>query len=174
MDVAGFRSLILDPKLALLFDYWQRLRGERQMPDWAEIRPEEFAAALPHSWVWQTDEQGEFKLRIIGEAVMQMMELNLRGKGPYDLYPPDQARALTERLARIMAEPCCNFAIGNVYSGGELVGTGQRLGLPYFDRRAGRRGVIGGAVMDKRVRGNVEDTTSIYSLTAKEHYLPLP
>lgn len=157
-----------------MFDYWHRLRGARQMPDWAEIRPEEFAAALPHTWVWQTDDTGALKLRIIGEAVMQMMELNLRGKGPYDLYAADQAKLLTERLTRIMAEPCCNFAVGNVFSDGALIGVGQRVGMPYFDRRTGRRGVIGSSVMDTRSKGHRDESTAIYSLTAaQEHYLPL-
>jgi hypothetical protein len=173
MDVPEFRSLILDERLRVLFDYWQHLRGARPMPDWSEIRPEELAAVLPHTWVWQLDAHGDLRLRIIGEAVMQIMELNLKGKGPFDLYAPEQALPIVERLNRVMAEPSCSFALGEVYSGGQLVGVGQRLGLPYFDRRADRRGVIGASILDKRIKTNSDGGTAIYSLTGNERYLSL-
>jgi PAS domain len=173
MDVTEFRSLILDERLRVLFDYWQRIRSGRQMPDWAEIRPEEFAAALPHTWVWQLDALGDLRLRIIGESVMQIMELNLKGKGPFDLYAPEQAEPIVERLTRVMNEPSCSFALGEVYSGGQLIGVGQRLGLPYFDRRVGRLGVIGASILDKRIKTSSDLGTAIYNLTGNERYLSL-
>jgi len=174
MDVADFRALILDHRLLALFDFWQQMRGHRAMPDWSDLKPEFFAAALPHIWVWQTDSAGEVRLRIIGESVMQMMELNLKGKTPYDLYGPDQAALLAERLKRVMYDPAANFAIGEVQSGNQLVGLGQRIGLPYLDRRTGRLGVIGGSVMDKRLKSDPHGSMAIYSLASAENYLPLP
>lgn len=173
MNQAEFRALIVDRRLLVLFDFWQQVRGARPMPDWSDLKPEFFGAALPHTWVWQTDAAGEVRLRIIGESVMQMMELNLKGKTPYDLYGPDQAPLLVTRLKRIMHDPSANFAIGEVHAGGALVGIGQRLGLPYLDRRTGRLGVIGGSVMDKRLNSDPHGSTAIYSLSSDENYLPL-
>jgi hypothetical protein len=173
MDVAEFRAQILDRRLLVLFDFWQQARGVRRMPDWADLKPEFFGAALPHSWVWQIDAAGEARLRIIGESVMQMMELNLKGKTPYDLYGPEQAAQLTARLRRIMNEPSANFSAGEVYAEGQMIGIGQRLGLPYLDRKAGRLGVIGGSVMDKRLKSDPNGGTAIYSLSSEENYLPL-
>ncbi len=173
MDQAEFRALILDRRLMLLFDFWQQARGTRAMPDWSDLKPEFFGAALPHIWVWQTDVAGEIRLRIIGESVMQMMELNLKCRTPYDLYGADQAPLLVERLKRVMHDPSANFAIGEVHADGALVGIGQRLGLPYLDRRTGRLGVIGGSVMDKRLKSDPHGSTAIYSLSSDEKYLPL-
>src|ERR1700679_3949282 len=102
MDLAKFRALILDQRLLVLLDFWQQARGSRVMPDWRDFKPEFFGAALPHCWVWQTDAAGELRLRIVGEAVMQTMELNLKGKTPYELYDPDQAALLARRLQRVM------------------------------------------------------------------------
>ncbi len=143
------------------------------MPDWSDLKPEAFAAALPHIWVWQIDDAGQLRLRIIGEAVMQIMELNLKGKTPYDLYGPEQAGLLIERLRRVMHEPSCNFAIGEVHSGGQLIGIGQRIGLPYFDQRTGRLGVIGASTIDKRIKSDASNGTAIYNLSGNENYLPL-
>ena len=173
MNQAEFRALIVDRRLLVLFDFWQQVRGSRAMPDWSDLKPEFFGAALPHVWVWQTDAAGEVRLRIIGESVMQMMELNLKGKTPYDLYGPDQAPLLVARLKRVMHDPSANFALGEVHAGGQLVGIGQRLGLPYLDRLTGRLGVIGGSVMDRRLKSDPYGSTAIYSLSSDENYLPL-
>jgi hypothetical protein len=173
MDLAEFRAKILDRRLLTVFDCWQQARGARVMPDWADLKPEHFGLALPHIWVWQTDAAGEVRLRIIGESVMQMMELNLKGKTPYDLYDPEQAPLLAARLKRIMDEPSVNFAIGEVHVGRQLIGIGQRLGLPYLDRRTGRLGVIGGSVMDKRLKSDPRGSTAIYSLSSDENYVKL-
>ncbi len=173
MNQAEFRATILDRRLLVLFDFWQQVRGVRAMPDWSDLKPEFFGAALSHVWVWQTDAAGEIRLRIIGESVMQMMELNLKGRTPYDLYAADQAPLLVERLTRIMQDPSANFAIGEVHSAGALVGIGQRLGLPYLDRRTGRLGVIGGSIMDKRRKTDTYGSTAIYSLSSDEKYLKL-
>ena len=173
MNIEDFRSQIVDERLRALFDFWQGARGSRSMPDWADIKPEGFAIALPHTWVWRTDAAGELRLRIIGEAVMQIMEGSLKGKTPYDLYRPDQAKPIVERLNRVMYEPSCSYTIGEIQSGEQFIGIAQRLGLPYFDRLVGRPGVIGASVLDKRIKSPFDSGAALYSLTVPDTYLAL-
>jgi hypothetical protein len=54
-----------------------------------------------------------------------------------------------------------------------LIGTGQRLGLPYLDRKTGRLGVIGGSIPDRRLTSNPTGGAAIYNLSTEETYLPL-
>jgi len=175
MNLAKFRALILDQRLLVLFDFWHQARGTRLMPDWTDLKPEFFAPALPHAWVWQIDAAGELRLRIVGESVMQMMELNLKGKRPYDLYDAEQAARLMVRLRQIMDGPCANFGMGEVHAGDQPIGLGQRIGLPFLDQRTGRLGVIGGSVVNKRVKSDPQGSMAIYSLSREdeETYLPL-
>jgi hypothetical protein len=173
MEAAEFRLLVRDKRLATLFDYWLRIRGARPMPDWADIRAEELAAILPHIWVWQTDDTGQPRLRIVGETIMQIMEYNLKGKTPGDIYHRDQAQPVLDRLTRVMTEPSCAHSMGTVYSHEELIGVGERLSLPYFDGKIGRPGVIGASVIDKTGSASASRASLIYSMSAEERYFSL-
>jgi len=173
VDVAEFRALILDKRLLLLFDYWQRIRGDRAMPDWAEIRAEEFAPAVPFVWAWRLDENGAVRLRLAGEAIVEVLELNIRGKTPFDLYAVESAQSIDDRFRKVMGDPTCSFSIGEVGHSGRAVGLGQRLVLPYFDRKVGRRGVLGGSVLDKNDR-SADGGSTLYELGGHEYFLGIP
>jgi hypothetical protein len=52
VTLAEFRQRIVDQRLLRFFDYWLRIRGDRFMPAWGDIRPEEIAVSAP-LWRWR-------------------------------------------------------------------------------------------------------------------------
>lgn len=172
MDGAEFRALITDPRLQLLFDYWHRIKQDRSMPDWADLRPEEIAPVLPVIWAWRFDENGDFRLRLAGELIAEVLEVNIRGKTPFDLYTKAAAQGIDERFRKVITDPTCSFSAGPVNRDSRAVGFGQRLVLPYEDRKAGRRGVIGASTLEKYDRANPANST-LYELVGNEYFLPL-
>jgi hypothetical protein len=172
VNIEEFRASILDRRLALLFDYWHRLRFDRLMPDWADIKPEDIAPVLPFAWAWRRDEEGEFRLRLAGEAVVEVMELNLRGKTPFDLYPAAAAERVFARICRVAEEPTCSFSIGPILQDQKPIGLGQRLVLPYHDRKTGRTGAFGASTLEKQGRAGNGGST-LYELTGDEYFLAL-
>jgi hypothetical protein len=137
-----FRNKLQAPALTALFDYWQRVRGDRPMPHWSDIKPEEIAKVLPHIWAWRIDEDGSPRLRLVGEQIVEILSRNIRGSMPEDLYPAEEAAAIRARILKVATAPVGNFTIGGLFDGTVNVGLGERLALPYADGQGGR-GAIG-------------------------------
>ena len=172
MEVAEFRALILDRRLQVMFDYWQAIRLDRVMPDWADIRAEEIAPALPFAWAWRVDENGDLRLRLAGESIVEVLEFNIRGKTPFDLYSPEAARQIETRFRNVIDRPACSFSIGPVQHDGKSIGLGQRLVLPYSDRKTGKGGVLGASTLERHDRGS-DGGSTLYELTGEEFFLAL-
>jgi hypothetical protein len=173
VNATEFRALISDHRLVKLFDYWQEIRDDRSMPEWSDIKAEEIAPVLPHAWAWRVDESGELRLRLAGESIVQVLELNVRDKTPFDFYAPAAAKVIIDRFHRVMSEPTCSFSIGEVFYEGKSVGTGQRIALPYRDKKTLRKGVIGASSLEKRNNQSKEGGATIYNLDGNEYYLKL-
>jgi hypothetical protein len=143
IDPGEFRARLQAPEAVRLFDYWQALRGERPMPLWSDIRPEEIAPVLPRVWAWRLSGDGDLRLRLIGEKVLEVMQRNVRGKTPEDLYPSDEAASIRARLLMVAQRPTCSYTVGEIFDEtGAHAGTGERLALPYADTNGGL-GIIG-------------------------------
>jgi hypothetical protein len=143
IDPGEFRAALNAPELLTLFDYWQDIRGPRPMPLWSDIRAEEIAPALPRVWAWRLTADGDLRLRLIGEKVLEVMRRNVRGKTPEDLYPPAEAAEIRARLLMVAQRPTCSYTAGDIFDeAGERAGTGERLALPYADGTGGL-GIIG-------------------------------
>ena len=146
IEAGEFREKLGTPVLLRLFDYWQSVRGERPMPNWSDIKPEEIAIVLPHIWAWRVTGPEEVRLRLVGESIYQAMSRDLRGKTPEDLYPLPAGAEIRERLLKVAYLPAGNFTSGDVFHGPEKIGVGARLALPYADGRGGL-GIIGASTL---------------------------
>jgi hypothetical protein len=145
-DADAFRRGLTSPVQSTLFDYWQHLRGDRLMPAWSDIRPEEIAIVLPHIWVWRVTGANEVRLRLVGESIYQALSRNLRGKMPEDLYPAPFGARISERLLTVARTPVCSYTTGAIFHGPDKIGDGDRLALPYSDKEGGL-GVIGASTL---------------------------
>lgn len=146
IEAGEFRDQLQAPALLKLLDYWQSVRGQRPMPNWSDIKPEEMAIVLPHVWAWRVTEAAEVQLRLVGESIYQALSRNLRGKTPEDLYPAPAGSEIRARLLKVARTPAGNATVGDVFHDSEKIGTGERLSLPYADGRGGL-GVIGASIL---------------------------
>lgn len=177
MDIDAFRAALCAPELIQLFDYWQALRGDRPMPRWSDIRPEQIAPVLPRIWAWRLVEGDALHLRLVGEKILEVMQRNVRGKAPEDLYPAAEAATIRARLLKVARLPACSYTIGDIFDGAEKVGTGERLALPYSDA-GDARGIIGAskAKLFPDSATGIEapfNPKALYTLVGTEYYMTI-
>jgi hypothetical protein len=172
VTLAEFRQRIADQRLLRFFDYWLRIRGDRLMPGWEDIRPEEIASLLPNVWAWQIDKDGQPRVRLVGEKIAQMFATVTKGKTLFDLYPPNYAGDILAEFKRITSEPACSHLIGKLEDADLPIGTGERLALPYG---AGERLVTGiiGISYHQRTGPIYTSLATFSKLTGEMHFLSL-
>ena len=71
------------PKLAQLYRYWDRKRGERAMPTRRDLLPEEMGSLLGNLFlvdVVRTDDAVRFRYRLVGTALTAILDQELTGK----------------------------------------------------------------------------------------------
>jgi len=96
--------------LQAMLDYWVDKRGARRCPDKADIDPTEIGPLLAHIVLLDAGpEGGEFRYRLAGSRVTQMIGRELRGLTQRELHhnPTDPAPtdpAVVRGIARIEAE----------------------------------------------------------------------
>ncbi|WP_339831023.1 PAS domain-containing protein [uncultured Parvibaculum sp.] len=77
IDTASPVTLLAAPENAdaiALHDYWQSKRGERPMPDRADIRPSDFARMLPSLAIIEVIDGGrDFRFRLFGSELANWM-----------------------------------------------------------------------------------------------------
>lgn len=85
-------GLEMHPKLHDLYDYWNRLRGDRSMPARRDIDPTDIPALLPNVLVTEiVDPAGIYRFRLAGTGIRDIAGVEVTGKrldevldpGPY-------------------------------------------------------------------------------------------
>lgn len=91
IDTASPVALLEAPENAeviALHDYWQSRRGERPMPDRADIRPSEFARMLPSVAIIEVIDAGrDFRFRLFGSELASWMGCDRTGQRFSDMLP---------------------------------------------------------------------------------------
>ncbi|HWK43544.1 MAG TPA: PAS domain-containing protein [Stellaceae bacterium] len=170
-----FRGLLGHPRLIALFEYWSRIRVDRVMPEWRDIRPEEIAAILPYIWAWQLDSVGEPRVRLVGENIASMIRVSTKGKSLFELYPEDYATELRAEFRDILDGPAGCHTMGKFRTEGVegMEGsTGERLALPYGKADGSARGIIGVSYYPK-MEMIYRSPTKFSRLSGPRHFLPL-
>lgn len=77
------------PDAAALAAYWERKRGTRPMPDRQDIAPAEIVRLLPYLHISEVlDEGSDFRFRIFGTALVNLLGVELTGKRLSELGQP--------------------------------------------------------------------------------------
>ena len=84
----------------LLIDYWRRRCGGRPMPARADIDPSGFAALAAQAFIAVREAGGDLRLRLAGEAILEMHGRRLADQSLLRLWRPDHRG----RLARLLGE----------------------------------------------------------------------
>lgn len=130
-----FRDTISSKRLQRLFDYWDRIRGERAMPSRVDIDPADIPDLLPYVALFDVEwEPLALRYRLVGTAVVTSRE-GMTPRDPTGRYIHDLSYRLGvefvlrfyEDVART-GEP--RFQTGVYPLNVQQVGTYHRLGLP--------------------------------------------
>ena len=170
--IQDFRQSLNNPNLIQLFDHWLGWRGNRIMPRWHDIVPEQIPRLLPNVWAWRIDERGDARLRLAGEQIAAMVRVTTRGKTLADLYPRAYAREIRDEFAAVLGGPACCHAIGALDYAGTHAGPGQRLCLPYGDEDCTNQGILG-ISYHPGVAQLYETATTFSRLTGTKRFLQL-
>jgi hypothetical protein len=124
---SGFWPLPFAPLQALL-DYWIAKRGSRRCPDKSDIDPTEIGPLLANIILLDAAPPGgEFRYRLAGTRVTQMVGRELRGLTQRELHDNASDPAMVQAFARIETEYAW---IGRAFTGGFRT---SRLAVPRRD-----------------------------------------
>ena len=116
------------PGAAALATYWESKRAGRAMPDRADILPSEIARLLPHIFISEALESGEYRFRIFGTALVDLFGCEMTGKRLMDMGTESlvitNAAAASRRWRVIMDRTRDNA--GPMFAAGQLVNTIHR------------------------------------------------
>lgn len=106
------REEIVGRDLQRLVAYWDALRGDRAMPDRAEIRPEELAFILGRLMLVEVHRGSEnlsFRFRLVGTLIEDAGHQGLQGRWARDLQPDFYRDAVTQAYAEAATSGKPNF-----------------------------------------------------------------
>lgn len=68
------------PTTVALHAYWHSKRRGRCMPSRADIDPAEMKALLPYVFMHEADPDGTFRVRLVGQAIVEFLGVNRTGQ----------------------------------------------------------------------------------------------
>jgi hypothetical protein len=106
----------VDPILIRLFNYWDGKRGGRQMPSRADIDPTELRSLVHNVMLYDVVEPGAlYRIRLVGQAIVDFVGVNNTGKFSSDTMPPDAAKRMIEILTSVVTNHTPRFRAGHAY-----------------------------------------------------------
>lgn len=106
---------IANPDLRRLFEHWERLRGDRPMPERSEIRPEDLAFILGRLMLVEVHRaSGEpealtFRFRLVGTLIEDAGHRGLQGRWAHELQPDFYRCAVIEAYSGAATTGTPNF-----------------------------------------------------------------
>jgi len=105
-----------------LFDHWSALRQDDSVPNRCEIDPRVFPDALENTFIFERIAKGDFRARLAGMNLCDMMGMEVRGQSAASFMQHDERDHIQKVLEQILRRPAI----------GELALTGRDLsGVTY-------------------------------------------
>jgi len=129
-------SLITEPKLLQLAEYWLSKRAGRPMPTRGDIDPLDIVWALPNVYLVDYERaSGTYRYRLAGsdiEAVYQhaLGSRSMRGATLRDFLDADKADLVERRWSGLVTRGDIIYMRGLIYHAADRILTGERLLLP--------------------------------------------
>ena len=169
-------SLIAEPNLRRIADYWLSRCNGRRMPGRIDIDPIDISWALSRIFLVDYDRETEkYSYRVAGGEVEEIFSqftkrLSMRDVSLDEMLPPESAPIVHERWRPLAENGDIVYMSGLVYASVERVPLGARILLPLSDREDGEpSGLIGYTEYEWVERGDDLDSTGL-----DIHYIPLP
>ena len=101
--------------LQALYEYWNTRRGDRPMPQRADINPAEIPKLLPHLLMYTVLPGGGYVIRLVGEEVASFAGRNATGEPAGSALPPRAAEILKKILDEVVSERGPRFRAGKAH-----------------------------------------------------------
>jgi len=104
-----------DPKVKALYDYWNGLRGDRAMPARGDIDPAAIPKLLPNIFMYDVQGDGRYRIRLVGQEVVEFVGCNGTGAAAGSTMPPFAAELIVKILDRVTRERTPRFRAGQAH-----------------------------------------------------------
>jgi hypothetical protein len=104
-----------DPILRALYEHWDTLRGDRAMPQRADIDPTAIPKLLPYIMMYTVMPGGGYTIRLVGEEVVRFVGRNATGGPAGSALPPRAAEILKEILDAVVRDRVPKFRAGKAH-----------------------------------------------------------
>jgi len=112
---AAYLDAPRDARSKALYAYWDTVRGSRAMPARADIDPTAIPRLLPFIVMYNVAEDGNFRVQLVGEEIVQFAGVNGTG-GPAGATMPARAAAMVVKiLEAVKAERAPKFRAGKAH-----------------------------------------------------------
>ena len=138
-----------NPILHNLERYWQTLRRAQRLPLRNDIEPSQIDHALPHAFVLQRVAPGIARMRVAGQHLHDLLQMDARGMPISTLFEPAARAELADLIESAFQEPAI-IAVPLV-SPGSLIRPalkGTMLLLPLNDERGETNRILGAIVTE--------------------------
>lgn len=93
-----------------LYTYWNHLRRERKAPHRFEIEPSQIANVLPHTFILQHEQVGNYDFRLAGTEICHEFCFELKQNNILEFWTPNDAETIRNILQSVEHEA----AIGSI------------------------------------------------------------
>ena len=137
----------LSPVLRTIENHWASMRNDHNVPLRHAVDPVQIDHALPYTFTLQHVATGVARLRIAGQKLHDLLNMDPRGMPISAFFAPADRAVLATHIELAFAEPAI-IALPLRSSGGILRKpvTGQILFLPLADELGGVTRILGGLV----------------------------
>lgn len=143
-ELHAVAEVLRSPRLKLLLDHWQAVRGDRLMPAWRDIDAMVIAPIMPILWSWKYHAAtASFTGRLAGEEINQIFGKSLRNARMEEFFRDWNYDKVFARHSRVVCDPSIVICHGMIFSHAGRQGTGERLILPLADDGSHGDGLIG-------------------------------
>lgn len=108
-----FDSLLADlhlPGHRVVAQHWLDLYSQQQtIPRLSDIDPLCFVQALPDVWIVDATDAGRFRIRLMGETLVEWYGRNPKGLCYDDIFTPAMLPLVTQQSRRIIDQPCIGY-----------------------------------------------------------------
>ncbi|MFT5065673.1 MAG: hypothetical protein ACJAWC_002284 [Yoonia sp.] len=151
------------PVLRQLEQHWQSLRAQGPIPARNEVNPDAIGSALPWTFVLQRVAPGVARMRVAGQKLHDILQMDPRGMPVSAFFGPDDRSTLAVHLEMAFIDPA--IVALPLFSPATLMRkkvTGQILLMPLVDNQGDVSRVLGALITDgtlgsRRRRLSIDD-----------------
>ena len=125
--------------IGALFDHWMSLWSPGSVPRRSEIDPTAFPKALPHSWIYRFEEDGDFRCVLAGEKINEAWGRSIKGMSSREIIGDDHEVA-HPRWLTVINQPAFLYTTQAELN---MPKKSERLVLPVAERDGSIRSVLG-------------------------------